>query len=170
MYSIYGGITDLFIGPPHTNYSSGAAHAVTLHASNGGLGPFSSGSGANVPGATLNIAAGQGTGNAPGGSVNIQTSPAGSSGSTQNPLVTRISVSPAGVVAFPGLGAGVATLDASGNLSSSSTLAVQQYTETLHTPASSSEPCTAGTFTDDANYHYVCVATNTWKRVALSSF
>jgi hypothetical protein len=27
-----------------------------------------------------------------------------------------------------------------------------------------------GQYTDDANYHYVCVATNTWKRVALSSF
>ena len=29
---------------------------------------------------------------------------------------------------------------------------------------------TAGQFTDDANYHYVCVAANSWKRVALSSF
>jgi len=44
------------------------------------------------------------------------------------------------------------------------------YSETLTTPASSSAPCTAGQFTDDANYHYVCVATNTWKRAALSSF
>lgn len=44
------------------------------------------------------------------------------------------------------------------------------YTETLTTPASSTSTCTAGQFTDDANYHYVCVATNTWKRAALSSF
>jgi hypothetical protein len=44
------------------------------------------------------------------------------------------------------------------------------YTETLTTPSSSSATCTAGQFTDDANYHYVCVATNTWKRAALSSF
>ena len=44
------------------------------------------------------------------------------------------------------------------------------YHETLSTPASSSAACNAGDFTDDANYHYVCVATNTWKRVALSSF
>jgi hypothetical protein len=44
------------------------------------------------------------------------------------------------------------------------------YQETLTTPASSSAPCTTGQFTDDTNYHYVCVATNTWKRVALSSF
>lgn len=45
-----------------------------------------------------------------------------------------------------------------------------RYRETLHTPASSSEACTAGQFSDDANFHYVCTATNTWKRVALSSF
>jgi hypothetical protein len=44
------------------------------------------------------------------------------------------------------------------------------YQETLTTPASSSAACTTGQFTDDANFHYVCVATNTWKRVALSSF
>ena len=44
------------------------------------------------------------------------------------------------------------------------------YRETLTTPASSSAACEAGQFTDDANYHYVCTATNTWKRVALASF
>jgi hypothetical protein len=44
------------------------------------------------------------------------------------------------------------------------------YRETLTTPSSSSATCTAGQFTDDANFHYVCVATNTWKRAALSSF
>ncbi len=44
------------------------------------------------------------------------------------------------------------------------------YHETLTTPASSSAPCNAGDFTDDANFHYVCTAPNTWKRVALSTF
>ena len=44
------------------------------------------------------------------------------------------------------------------------------YYEALTTPASSTAACVAGQFTDDANYHYVCVATNSWKRVALSSF
>jgi hypothetical protein len=44
------------------------------------------------------------------------------------------------------------------------------FTEVLSTPASSSAPCTPGQFTDDANYHYVCTAPNTWKRVALSTF
>jgi hypothetical protein len=40
----------------------------------------------------------------------------------------------------------------------------------LATPASSSAPCTAGQIGADANYIYVCVATNKWKRSALSSF
>ena len=44
------------------------------------------------------------------------------------------------------------------------------YKENLTTPTSSHAPCAAGQFTDDANYHYVCTATNTWKRVALSAF
>jgi hypothetical protein len=40
----------------------------------------------------------------------------------------------------------------------------------MHTPASSSEPCVGGQITFDANYQYDCVATNTWKRIALSSW
>jgi hypothetical protein len=56
------------------------------------------------------------------------------------------------------------TVDTSGNAIALS------YHERLTTPASSSAPCSAGDFTDDANFHYVCTATNTWKRVALSAF
>src|ERR1700691_1885565 len=40
----------------------------------------------------------------------------------------------------------------------------------LSTPAGSSSPCIAGQIGADANYIYVCVATNRWKRSALSSF
>lgn len=40
----------------------------------------------------------------------------------------------------------------------------------LSTPSSSSAPCSEGEFADDANYHYVCVSANKWKRVALSDF
>jgi len=56
------------------------------------------------------------------------------------------------------------TVDTSGN-----TIALS-YTETLFTPASSTASCTVGQFGDDANFHYVCVSANVWKRVALSSF
>lgn len=44
------------------------------------------------------------------------------------------------------------------------------YREDLSTPRSSAAPCEAGQYTDDANYHYVCVASNRWKRIALASF
>lgn len=46
----------------------------------------------------------------------------------------------------------------------------KRYFEELQTPSSSSAACIAGQFTDDANYHYVCVGTNHWRRVALSDF
>ena len=38
------------------------------------------------------------------------------------------------------------------------------------TPASSSETCTTGEFRIDANYIYVCTATNTWRRATLAAF
>lgn len=39
-----------------------------------------------------------------------------------------------------------------------------------HTPASSSEACTTGTVSWDTSFIYVCISSNTWKRIALSSF
>ena len=41
---------------------------------------------------------------------------------------------------------------------------------TSHTPASASDTGTTGTIAWDANYIYICVATNTWKRAALSTW
>jgi hypothetical protein len=38
------------------------------------------------------------------------------------------------------------------------------------TPASSSSACTVGMMEADANYIYVCTATNTWKRATLATF
>jgi hypothetical protein len=38
------------------------------------------------------------------------------------------------------------------------------------TPASSSEACTQGRLKFDADYIYVCTATNTWKRATLDTF
>jgi len=37
-------------------------------------------------------------------------------------------------------------------------------------PSSSSDTGTTGTITWDADYIYVCTATNTWKRVAISTW
>lgn len=50
------------------------------------------------------------------------------------------------------------------------TLTAATYVETLTTPASSSAACSAGQFTDDGSYHYVCTSTNHWRRVALTDF
>jgi hypothetical protein len=43
-------------------------------------------------------------------------------------------------------------------------------TQVLTPPATSSATCTTGQFSVDSNYYYVCVASNTWKRLVLSSF
>jgi hypothetical protein len=40
----------------------------------------------------------------------------------------------------------------------------------LTTPASSSASCTAGDINVDTGFVYVCTASNTWKRAALSTF
>ena len=37
-------------------------------------------------------------------------------------------------------------------------------------PASATSTGSAGTIAYDANYVYICIATNTWKRVAISSW
>lgn len=58
----------------------------------------------------------------------------------------------------------VRSLEANDHITSS------KFIGMLSTPTSSSASCTTGEFKDDANYHYVCVATNKWKRVALSDF
>ncbi len=47
---------------------------------------------------------------------------------------------------------------------------LNRFNAPLHTPTSSSETCVQGDVFDDANYHYVCTAPNTLKRVALSTF
>lgn len=37
-----------------------------------------------------------------------------------------------------------------------------------HTPTSSTDTGVKGTIAYDANYLYICTATNTWKRIALT--
>jgi hypothetical protein len=43
-------------------------------------------------------------------------------------------------------------------------------TRVIVPPKSSSSACASGQFSFDGDYYYVCVATNKWKRVALSNF
>ena len=53
---------------------------------------------------------------------------------------------------------------------SAASLAVPTVIMPLTTPASSSAACTAGQVAVDANYIYVCTATNTWKRAPVSTW
>jgi hypothetical protein len=43
-------------------------------------------------------------------------------------------------------------------------------TRVITPPKSSSSACTSGQFSFDADYYYLCVASNQWKRFALSNF
>jgi hypothetical protein len=70
----------------------------------------------------------------------------------------------------PAQGALFEAVDNTGTPTGPAKLTAGTFIESLATPASSSAACVAGTFTDDASYHYVCTATNTWKRAALSTF
>jgi hypothetical protein len=56
-------------------------------------------------------------------------------------------------------------VDGSGNITTSGRIAAQRST-----PGSSSAACSAGQIWTDSNYIYVCTATNTIERAALSSF
>lgn len=49
-------------------------------------------------------------------------------------------------------------------------IGANRFLGNLYTPPNSSDSCRPGQFWDDQNYHYVCVARNTIKRIALSSF
>lgn len=60
-----------------------------------------SGSGADIAGGNLVLAAGRSTGSGAGGSLLLQTAPAGASSSTLNSLVTRLTASEAGIT-IPG--------------------------------------------------------------------
>ena len=60
------------------------------------------GSGANIAGASFTLAGGKGTGTGAGGSLIFQTAPAGSSGSSANSLVTRLTIDSTGASTFAG--------------------------------------------------------------------
>lgn len=64
----------------------------------------------------------------------------------------------------------VASIDNTGKGTFSGGLVGARWQATLSTPASSSDTCTAGQVWADASYAYVCTATNTIKRAALSTF
>ena len=62
------------------------------------------------------------------------------------------------------------SVDGSGNVVGASAHFDSLVVNPSSRPAHSSSPCSAGQLAADANFVYVCVATNQWKRSPLSSF
>ncbi len=119
------------------------------------------GSGTDIAGAELRLQPGRGTGTAAGGSVRFLTTPAGgSSNATLNTAVDRMIITPDGYVGIGTLSPSV-PLDVSGD---------SIRVRTAKTPASASAAGDAGTIAWDSNYLYVCVASGTWKRAALTTW
>ena len=96
------------------------------------------------------------TATAQGASVRISTVPTGSTSSA-----VRVWVAASGEVGIGTTSAPTTKLDVNGDLF---------RLRTAKTPSSSSATGNAGEFCWDSTYLYICTATNTWKRVAWSTF
>ncbi len=66
------------------------------------------------------------------------------------------------------VGAGLIATENSGH----TTIAADPTLVALHTtpPVNASDACSAGYWSSDANFYYICIAQNTWRRAALSSW
>lgn len=95
---IIGGTSELYSPTGHTfqfKRDAASVQAQTLIASGG--------SGTNIAGSNLILAGGKGTGSANGGDLLFQVAPAGSSGSSQNSLATKLQITGAGNIGFFGV-------------------------------------------------------------------
>lgn len=108
-------------------FAQGMSHetptAWTLHGT--------AGSGTNIDGAGINIGGGRGTGTGAGGPIQLQTSSPGSSGTSENALVTRLTVAGNGVVSVAGaVTSGVSALTDAGTIATNAALG-NEFTVTL---------------------------------------
>lgn len=95
---IIGSTSELYSPTGHTfqfKRDAASVQAQTLIASGG--------SGTNIAGSNLILAGGKGTGSANGGDLLFQVAPAGSSGSSQNSLATKLQITGAGNIGFFGV-------------------------------------------------------------------
>jgi hypothetical protein len=114
--------------------------------------------GTDLAGGNLTLTSGISTGTG-SSSIQFQTFPAGSSGTSDNTATTAMTILGNGNV-----GIGTASPNAALDVNSTSIIIEQS-----HTP-SHTATCTAGTMWWDTGYIYVCTASGTVKRAALSTF
>ena len=127
---------------------------------------------------TVTITTGDGVGFNVSNTVNVQTTNATGisnqsaiSGGTYTPMTINASTT---TIQDPTDTTGATLVDiVAGAAQTTKSVVLQtggRITMPLTTPTTSGETCTAGTFTADTGFLYVCTAANTWKRAALSTF
>lgn len=89
------------------------------------------------------------------------------SNSTRNSFMLGINNNPSFFINYNTGNAGVGTTVPNAKLDINSNSFILEQAQT---PATSSSSCTVGMHAWDANYIYICVAANTWKRAALSTW
>ena len=139
-----GAILDVYIGSGVQK----ASPADTTHNATGGTGT-------NNKGADYIVASGRSTGNIAGTSYIVKTPTPGASGTALQALAERMRVNEEYFL----------TQNAFKVKKDGSVIIVNSAT-----PASAGATGEKGTVTYDDNYMYICVQTNTWKRVALSTW
>jgi hypothetical protein len=102
----------------------------------------------------------------PGGNFQVNVVPTG--GSSTSAIFVNTNVGEVGIYTSTPQ----ATLDVNGSAIIRGTLSLTGSSLTIGLSATKTgtSPGTTGQFAWDASYLYVCTATNTWKRVALTSF
>ena len=120
----------------------------------------SNASGTNIAGPNFTITGGRGTGTGVGGDIILSTAPAGSTGATLNNAIERLRITASGNIGL-------------GNITPTHLLDINSDTfrlRTPRTPASASATCVQGEISWDVDYIYVCTATNTWRRSAITTW
>jgi hypothetical protein len=124
-------------------------------------------SGTNVVGQTINISSGASTGNAAAAPITFSGGTPGASGSTPQPLVERMRIAPSGNVII-----GSANDTFLGRVQVTGLMRATSFSVfNLNTaPASATAAGVTGEIRFSNGFIYLCVATNTWQRVAIATW
>ncbi|UKO99350.1 hypothetical protein [Nostoc sp. UHCC 0870] len=157
------------IGVTGDGWFGGTVNAPFINASNRFIGDILVGrsvSGTNIAATNLQIRPGQSTGNVTPSSITFSTTDVGSSGTSFQNITEKMRLSGLGNLLIG------TTTDNGNKLRVAGTAEATQYRlSALNTaPASATDTGTLGEIRIDADYIYVCVANNVWKRSALTTW